>query len=355
VSVKTRTVFLFSVGLLASLSWIGQSGRPCRGDDAPAIKNILENGGLEGELDPATSLPAGWEVTQDPPNSYKVEVVDGGRSGKKCLRISGDGTNIQVRVKFLPMGPDHRSVCSGWMKYLSGTGMVSLQQRYQAADGHPLRWTRQSGYRLNRGQKASEWMQAAGYEFPELNPPGANFNFVINGVGKFEVLFDDLEVFTLAVTPGDLLWAKGHYEAHNFETPNRRGSPSTATGGTGEVSRVDNRPASGRYCLRVKANGDSATSSFEPKDYDPGKVYTLTGKVRVNSGRGTIRIDYYKDEKRSLWLGSATANAVESRDWQTLTINTRDNPPAGAAFITATCVALDNAEAFFDELTLLVK
>jgi hypothetical protein len=352
---KTRNVFLFSVGLLASLSWIGQFGRPCRGDDAPAVKNILENGGMEGELDPATLLPAGWEVTQDPPDSYKVEVVDGGRSGKKCLRISGGGNNVQVRVKFLPMGAEHRSVCSGWMKYLSGTGMVSLIQRYQAADGQRLGWSRSNGYRLNARQKASgQWMRAASYEFPELNPPGANADFVINGNGKFDALFDDLEVFTLAVTPGDLLWTKGHFETHGFETHDRRGNPATATG-TGEGSRVDNRPASGRYCLRVKAKADSATYSFEPKNYDPGKVYTLTGKVRVNSGRGTIQIDYYKGDNRSKWLGYTTADAVESKDWQTLTVNTSDNPPAGAAFITATCVSLGDAEAFFDELTLLVK
>jgi hypothetical protein len=152
---KTRNVFRFGVGLLASLSWIGPSGKPCRGHDAPALKSILENGGLEGELDPVTSLPAGWEVTQDPPNSYNVKVVDGGRSGKKCLRISGDGTNVQVRVKFLPMGPDHRSVCSGWMKYMSGTGMVSLIHRYQTADGQRLGSTRSNGYRLNARQKAS--------------------------------------------------------------------------------------------------------------------------------------------------------------------------------------------------------
>jgi hypothetical protein len=101
--------------------------------------------------------------------------------------------------------------------------------------------------------------------------------------------------------------------------------------------------------------GDTATNSFEPKNYDPGRVYTLTGKVRVNSGRGTIRIDYYKGYNRSEWLGCAAADPVESKDWQTLTVNTSDNPPAGAAFITATCVSLGDAEAFFDELTLLVK
>ena len=241
---------------------------------------------MEGELDPATSLPAGWEVTQDPPNSYKVEVVDGGRSGKKCLRISGDGKNVQVRVKFLPMGPDHRSVCSGWMKYMSGRGMVSLIQRYQDADGQPLGSTRTNGYRLNAGQKASEWMQAASIDFPEVNPPGANANFVINGDGKFDALFDDLEVFTLAVTPDDLLWAKGHFEVHGFQNPNRRSNPSTANGGTGEVSRVDDRPASGRSCKRLKAMGDTATSSFEPKSYDPGRVYTLTGKVSRQLGPG---------------------------------------------------------------------
>jgi hypothetical protein len=160
-----------------------------------------------------------------------------------------------------------------------------------------------------------------------MNPPGASANFVINGNGKFDALFDDLEVFLLAVTPGDLLWAKGHFETHGFETHDGRGKPSKATEGTGEVSKVVNRPASGRFCLRLKAKADPATYSFEPKNYDPGKVYTLTGKVRANAGRGTIQIDYYQGENRSKWLGCTTANAVESKDWQTLTVNTSDNPP----------------------------
>ena len=119
--------------------------------------------GLEGELDPATSLPAGWEVTQDPPNSYKVEVVDGGRSGKKCLRISGDGKNVQVRVKFLPMGPDHRSVCSGWLKYMSGRGMVSFIQRYQDADGQRLGSTRSQRLPIECGTEG-ERMDAGGID-----------------------------------------------------------------------------------------------------------------------------------------------------------------------------------------------
>ena len=93
---------------------------------------------MEGELDPATKLPAGWEVTQKPESNYKVEVVDGGRTGKKCLRISGEGKNVQIRLKRLPSSKDKRSVINGWMKVVSGDGTVSLMHRYEDADGRPV-------------------------------------------------------------------------------------------------------------------------------------------------------------------------------------------------------------------------
>jgi hypothetical protein len=105
----------------------------------------------------------------------------------------------------------------------------------------------------------------------------------------------------------------------------------------------------------MKANADWATTTLWPVRYEAGKVYTLTGKVRVNSGRASLRIDYYKDDKRTDLVGSSTIDAVESKDWQTLSVDTRDNKHAGATHITATAVCLGDAEAFFDQLVMLAK
>lgn len=69
--------------ILRSVLAVGVSTSPCRGDDAPTVKNVLENGSLEEDVDSATALPAGWLVTQKPPNGYQVTVVEGGRTGKQ--------------------------------------------------------------------------------------------------------------------------------------------------------------------------------------------------------------------------------------------------------------------------------
>jgi hypothetical protein len=350
-SMKTRPVCPLVWPFLLSLACCGLSALPCRADDPPPLKNLLENGGLEGELDPATGLPAGWEVTQTPEKSYKVEVVEGGRTGKKCLRISGEGKTVGIRLKSLPMGPDKRTLISGWMKVTGGDGTVSLMHQYQLADGQ-----RAGSMTIGAvGKIQADWTQTSSIEFVGPNSPFVGQNFIIRAGGKIDALVDDLEAGTLAVTPDDLLLASGEFEMHYNRRYTGVYKTATSAGGTVELSPDDKRPANGRYCLRMKANADWATTSLWPVRYEAGKVYTLTGKVRVNSGRASIRIDYYKDENRADLLGSSTAKATESKDWQALSVDTSDKVPDGTTHITATAISYGDAEAFFDQFALVGK
>src|SRR5262249_1478224 len=123
---KTHPDWPFAWRLVLSLICAGLFAVPAGAEDPAHIRNLLENGGLEEQLDPATSLPVGWEVTQKPENSYKIEVLDGGRTGKKCLRISGEGKNVQVRLKHLPTEREKRSVISGWMKVVAVEGCARI-------------------------------------------------------------------------------------------------------------------------------------------------------------------------------------------------------------------------------------
>jgi len=336
---------------LLSIICCGLFGAPCPADDPAPLKNLLDNGGLEGELDPATGLPAGWEVTQTPEKSYKVEVLEGGRSGKKCLRISGEGKMIGIRLKHLPMSPEKRSVISGWMKVTGGDGRISLMHQYLLADGQ-----RAGSMTIGAISKSqADWAQTASIEFVGPNDPFVGQNFVIRAGGKIDVLVDDLEASTLAVTPDDLLLAAGEFEMHYNRTYTGVYKTAASAGGMVELSPDDKRPANGRCCLRMKANAEWATTTLWPVKYEDGKVYTLTGKVRVNSGRASLRIDYYKDENRTDLLGSSTAKATDSKDWQTLSVDTRDNVPAGTTHITATAICYGDAEAFFDQFALVAK
>jgi hypothetical protein len=348
---KTRPPCPLAWPLLLSLFGCGLSASPCRADEPTPLKNLLENGGLEEKLDPATGLPAGWEVTQKPENSYKVEVVEGGRTGKKCLRISGDGKMVSIRLKSLPMAPDKRTIISGWMKVTDGGGRVSLMHGYQLADGQ-----RAGSMTIGAvGKTQADWTQTSSIEFVGFNSPFVAQNFIIQAGGKIDALVDDLEAFALAVAPDDLLLASGEFEMYYNRRYTGVYKTATSSGGTVEISPDDTRPANGRSCLRMKANAEWATTSLWPVQYEAAKVYTLTGKVRVNSGRASIRIDYYKDENRTELLGSSIATATDSKGWQTLSADTRDKVPAGTTHITATAVSYGDAEAFFDQFVLVAK
>lgn len=347
---KSLTVCPFA-WLLLSLVCIGLSDSPTGADEAAGIKNILDNGSLEGDLDPATSLPAGWVVTQKPESDYKVEVVDGGRTGKKCLRISGDGKNVQIALKHLALSPEKRSVISGFIKIVGGDGAVALSHRYEDANGRGLGTVSMGGF---KGPQA-DWMQTASIEHPEFAPQIADASFIIGANGKIDALVDDLEVFTLDVTQGDLLWAAGDFESHYNRVLPQVHKTAASAGEKVEISPDDKQPANGRYALRMKANADWSTTALWPVRYDAGKVYTLTGKVRVNSGRASLRIDYYKGDNRTDLLGSSTIDAVDSKDWQNVSVDTRDNKYAAATHITATAVCHGDTEAFFDQLVLLAK
>jgi hypothetical protein len=349
---KTRPDCPFACRLVLSLISVGLFGPPAGAEDTRPVKNLLENGGLEEKLDPATSLPVGWQVTQKPESSYKVEVVDGGRTGKKCLRISGEGKNVQIRLKHLPTEREKRSVISGWMKVVAGEGTVALSHRYEDAAGRPIAGSMSIG---GINAKNTDWTMTSMIDQPQQLPPGIEAGFIIGASGKIDALVDDLVVFYLPVTPDDLLWAAGDFESPYDHHLAYRYTTVTSAGGKVEISPEEKRPANGRYCLRMKANGDWATTSLYPVKYDAGKVYTLTGKVRVNSGRAGIRIDYYNDDKRTKLLGSSTMDVTESKDWQLLSVDTRDNNQNGATHITATAVCHGDAEAFFDQLVLIAK
>jgi hypothetical protein len=349
---KTHSDCPFARRFVLSLFCLGLFGPPCRGDDAAAVKNLLENGGLEGKLAPATGLPDDWEVTQKPESNYKVEVVDGGRTGKKCLRISGEGKNVQIRLKRLPNTADQRSVISGWMKVVGGGGTVSLMHRYEDADGRPILGSMTIGA-VNA--KQTDWTQTAMIDQRQNLPPDIHASFIISASGKIDALVDDLEVISLDVPRDDLLWAAGDFESHYDRSLPGVYKTATSAGGKVEIAQEDKHPANGRYCLRMKSSGDGATTMLYPAKYDAGKVYTLTGKVRVNSGRAGLRIDLWKDDKRTDLLSSSNMDATASKDWQMLSVDTRDNAHAAATHITATAVCQGDAEAFFDQLVMLAK
>src|SRR5262249_47218775 len=153
-------------------------------------------------------------------------------TGKKCLRISGDGKMVGIRLKHLPMSPEKRSAISGWMKVTGGDGRVSLMHQYLVADGE-----RAGSMTIGAiGKSQADWTQTASIEFVGPNDPFVGQNFVIRAGGKIDALVDDLEACSLTVTPDDLLRASGEFEMHYNRTYTGVYKTAASAGGTVELS-----------------------------------------------------------------------------------------------------------------------
>ncbi len=70
----------------------------------------MEKAALGGEL------PRGWSIWPLGDRVYQRKVVEGGRTGEKCLEISGDGDHGVVFVNGVKLDPNKRYALKGWVK-----------------------------------------------------------------------------------------------------------------------------------------------------------------------------------------------------------------------------------------------
>ncbi|MAG94017.1 MAG: hypothetical protein CMJ48_09735 [Planctomycetaceae bacterium] len=81
----------------------------------PPGENLIRNPSLE---QPAlrNGLPFGWSGWPRNDTTYKREVVEGGKTGKKALKISGDGNHGVVFVAGVKLDRTKRYALKGWVK-----------------------------------------------------------------------------------------------------------------------------------------------------------------------------------------------------------------------------------------------
>ena len=78
-------------------------------------RNLIQNGSLEEPIR-GRKLPFGWSEWPNNDKTYSRDVVDGGRTGKKCLRITGDGNHGVVFIGGGKLDRNKRYALKGWVK-----------------------------------------------------------------------------------------------------------------------------------------------------------------------------------------------------------------------------------------------
>ena len=89
-------------------------------------KNLINNSSLEDKL-AARGLPSGWSYwSAEDGSKYRSEVVDGGRTGKKCLKIEGEGLRGVVFANGVMIERDKRYALRGWARVQGDTNARAI-------------------------------------------------------------------------------------------------------------------------------------------------------------------------------------------------------------------------------------
>jgi|GEM_PF-3450940 len=80
-----------------------------------AAQNLLSDPSFENT--PITQLPTGWRAWLNDGQEFQCEVVAGGHSGQRCLKISGKGTRGVVFANDLKADRSKRYALKGWAKF----------------------------------------------------------------------------------------------------------------------------------------------------------------------------------------------------------------------------------------------
>ena len=330
--------------LLASLLLLLAATGLALAADSP---NLIKNSSLEDKLE-AGQFPEGWERYQMPKDAYRFEVVDGGHTGAKSLRIQGAGEYAVVALARTPIEPGKQVAVRGWVK-VEGKAEASciVKLDYLAENGD---YISSSEYDLSIHPGAKGWQPIAVVGRPS-EVPNAKFIGAAAAVnGECTAWFDDLEM-VVRDAPAKNLLRNGGLEDVSGEKP-FSWQTFTAEGGKATLSLSDRDPKEGWYSLAATGNAEWAVFGHPSIPIQAGKTYILTGFARAKKGSAFIKFDYFKDGE---YLGSSNADAVTEDNWTTQKVISDLASYPTANRLSAACVGLGDFETRYDGLTLVAK
>jgi hypothetical protein len=151
-------------------------------------KNLLTNSSFEEALTP-DGLPQGWSRWGHE-DKYRSNIVEGGHTGKSCLKIEGEGTRGVVFANGIGIDRNKRYVLSGWARFEGDKDARALILFHYFRDGKWLGLPDVVG--VTSRQKG--WQFVSKTDRADEVPDAATIWISCTLEGKGTAWFDDLEL-----------------------------------------------------------------------------------------------------------------------------------------------------------------
>ncbi|MCC7491284.1 MAG: hypothetical protein IT204_03005 [Fimbriimonadaceae bacterium] len=306
--------------------------------------NLLTDADFEQAV-AGPGLAAGWALFQNDGGAYTTSRVAGGHGGRQALRIAGTGSYGGVVSGRRPLSATHSYLGEAWLRV---TGPGSAQVKLDFHQGERYLGSSTSGLLPPgpdwRPVRVADWRQ----EYPDADQ--VTFAVALEGAG--ELLVDDCGFWELprAEQEAANLLQNGSAETGTATTPANfalHAAPnSQAVARWGPEAAHD-----GRCGLRLESPGEWAVWVHDPVALDRRRSYTLSGWVRVLSGRATLKFDY---ATLNGWVGQQVAEyPAADGQWTRVTLEALpDGYPAATIVAAVAMVEGAGSTAEFDSLVL---
>ena len=304
--------------------------------------NLVKNASLEDAL-AESGLPADWNAFSEPQGAFKAAVVEPGRTGKRSVKVEGDGKWGGVTTNRATLAADARYRLSGFVK-LKGDAGVKATIKFDYFNDN---WEWKGSHALGEvtPEDAQDWT-AVTCSTTEHPKDATRIAVTLSVLGKGTAWFDDLTLTTLA-GPASLPF-NGGFEDNLGRRPGGLWL-AVADGGTCKAVVSHANPHAGAACLKIEGNAEWAVGSTPRIEIKPGKTFHFTGFVKALKGAAKIKIDFFKGEE---YLGHNESESEAGSDWTELSVTgTGQDYPEATHVSASALVSGGEVEGDFDSFT----
>lgn len=335
----------FTATLLCLATWIAAVGLAMADEAKPATtKNLIAEPSFEGPVK-ENGFPAGWYgLHAVPKDGYRSAIADEGRTGKKSLLIEGKGQYGVAWGEKLAVDRTKRYLASGY---------VRIQGDAQAAADVKLHYYDENQAYLGQSRvgfvnpRTPGWQLITIRDQIELFPKASFLGIAVAIAGNGKAWFDDIELHAVAEARGAINHvANGDMEDVAADRPAGY-FVVAAPGGKAQCRTKEEKPRSGKRCLSLKSEAEWASAGSAQIDIGSHKAFTLTGHLRVKSGKGRLVITYFDADYK--YLGRTTSDEATTGDWKEVRLKTEFPKYPKAVRFSATAFVEGEGEADFDD------
>jgi hypothetical protein len=330
---------VLALSLVVAAATLAPSARGAEVKVESAPVNLVMNPSLEDAL-AESGLPAQWNPFSEPQDAFKAAVVEPGRTGKRSLKIVGDGKWGGVTTNRITLAADARFRLSGFVK-LEGDAGAKASIKFDYFNDKS-EWKGSHAMGELTPEDAKDWASVS-CSTAEHPKEATKIAVTVSVLGKGTAWFDDLALTTLA-GPTSLPF-NGGFEENLGRRPGGLWL-AVADGGACKAVVSHANPHAGEACLKIEGNADWAVGSTPRIEIKPGKTLHFTGFVKALKGSARIKIDFFKGDE---YLGHNESEAEAGSDWTELSVTgTGQDYPEATHVSASAVVAGGEVEGDFD-------